>query len=619
MADDKLKQTNESESKAPGPQSSESRASTSPEAKSEASSKPRVSRRDFLRLAGVAAAATATVPVGLGTALAQEGETFDHEVDVAVVGSGAAGAVAAIFAHEAGAKTLLVEKAFLFGGTTAKSGGVYWIPNNSFLRERGVAESRETMLGLMARYSYPHLYNAQAERLGLPENEYELLVALYDHGPPMVEKLADLKALDSMPADQPFGAMPDYFDPETSDAEPVDRRLWPRKPDGSFGLGGEMVRQLKEALVSREVPLLMGHRVSKILQNSEGEVVGIECTKIDETVVRIRARRGVIFGSGGFTHNQELMLHFQPGPNYGGCAVPTNEGDLIPMATAAGAKLGHMQSAWRAQIVLEQAVQFSSTPDDVFLPPGDSMILVNKYGRRVINECVNYNERTKVHFIWDAMKHEWPNQFLMMVYDKRTAELFGGRFPLPPTGTSAPYVIQGDDLPSLGEAIKNRLAKLAAHTGVFELDSVFSKNLESTIERYNGFARRGVDEDFGRGSKRYDRLWHSRVWSYPNQGTEHSLERANPTMSPLAANGPYYAIILAPGTLDTNGGPMINPKGEILDNRGKPIPGLYGSGNCVASPTGSYYYAGGGTLGPAMTFAYLAALAAAARDESKLG
>jgi 3-oxosteroid 1-dehydrogenase len=582
--------------------------------------KPRVSRRDFLRLAGVAAAAGATSPaMGLGTAVAAVNETFDHEVDVAVVGSGAAGAVAAIFAHEAGAKTVLVEKAFLFGGTTAKSGGVYWIPNNSFLRERGVTEPRENMLALMARYSYPHLFNTQAERLGLPENEYQLLVALYDNGPTVVEKLAAIGALISMPADQPFGAMPDYFDPETSDAEPTDRRLWPRKPDGSFGLGGEMVRQLKEALVAREVPLLMGHRATKLLQNSDGAVVGLECTKIDGTVVRIRARRGVIFGSGGFTHNKEMMLHFQPGPNYGGCAVPTNEGDFVPMATAAGAKLGHMHSAWRAQIVFEQAVQFSSTPDDVFLPPGDSMMLVNKYGRRVINECVNYNERTKVHFIWDAMKHEWPNQLLMMVYDKRTAELFGGRFPLPPTGTTAPYVIKGDDLPGLATAIKERIAKLAAHTGIFGLDDTFADNLGATIDRYNGFARRGVDDDFGRGSKRYDRLWHSRVWSYPNQGTEHSLDRANPTMHPLAENGPYYAILLAPGTLDTNGGPITNPQAQVLDNGGAAIPGLYGSGNCVSSPTGSYYYAGGGTLGPAITFGYLAGLGAAAEPEKKLG
>jgi 3-oxosteroid 1-dehydrogenase len=206
----------------------------------------RVSRRDFLRMAGVAAAAGAAAPAaGLGTALASPGDTFDHEVDVAVVGSGAAGAVAAIFAREAGAETVLVEKALLFGGTTAKSGGVYWIPNNSFLRERGVVEPRDKMLALMARYSYPQLFNPDAERLGLPENEYELLVALYDNGPTVVEKLAEMGALISMPADQPFGAMPDYFDPETGNAEPVDRRLWPKKPDGSFGLGGEMVRQLK--------------------------------------------------------------------------------------------------------------------------------------------------------------------------------------------------------------------------------------------------------------------------------------------------------------------------------------------------------------------------------------
>ena len=125
--------------------------------------------------------------------------------------------------------------------------------------------------------------------------------------------------------------------------------------------------------------------------------------------------------------------------------------------------------------------------------------------------------------------------------------------------------------------------------------------------------------DFRRGEKLYDRLWHSHVWSYPNPGTSHAVGKTpNVTMHPFDPASRLYAIILASGTLDTNGGPMISPAGEVLSTDGKPIPGLYGAGNCISSPTGHYYYGGGGTLGPAITYAYLAAKSAAASPVKEL-
>jgi 3-oxosteroid 1-dehydrogenase len=577
-------------------------------------SRSRVSRRDFLRLAGAASVAGA-LGNGLGVvsraAAAEAG--WDHEVDVAVVGGGAAGAVAAVFAHEGGASTMLLEKSFLVGGTTAKSGGVYWIPNNRFLRERGTTEDRQAMLARMARHSYPQFFAPDAERFGLPPGEYALIERYYDKGAEAVDELERVGALVSMPADGPFGPMPDYFEEATGDAVPVDRRLWPKKPDGSFGLGDEMMRQLKQALEDRGIPIALGHRATRLVRDESGRIVGLEAAKMDGSTVRVRARRGVIFGSGGYTHNRELVLHYQPGPVFGGCAVPTNEGDFIYMATAAGAKLAQMHGAWRAQIVLEQALQFSSTPDDVFMPPGDSTILVNRDGQRVVNETANYNERTRVHYVWDPVTHSWPNMLLFMIYDRRGAELYGGRFPIPAPGTQAPYVIEGANRLELTRAIQARLAKLAGRTGGFTLSDHFMTGLAANMRRFNGFAESGNDEDFGRGRMLYDRLWHSRVWSYPNPGTDHELgSNPNPTMHPMAEDGPYYCIILAPGTLDTNGGPMIDAQARVLDSAGQPIPGLWGAGNCVGAPTGNYYYGGGGTLGPAVTFGYLAGRNAAA-------
>ena len=576
-----------------------------------------VSRRDFLRLGAagaVAASACTAVPWNRGEA----GEDFDHSVDVVAVGGGAAGPVAALVAARRGASVLLLEKSPIFGGTAAKSGGVYWVPNNRFERERGDLEPRATTLRNMSRASYPHLFDPEANRFGLPEREFSLIEAFYDNAWRAVEELEAMEALHSMPADVMVGPLPDYWDTREQAGHVVDRRLWPRKPDGSFGLGGEMVRQLRTGLEAAGVPILTGHRVEKLLSNARNQVVGLEARKSDGTRLRVRARKGVVFGTGGFTHNPELVLLHQPGPVFGGCAVISNEGDFVYMAQALGARLGHMGSAWRAQIVLDQALQFPSTPDDVFMPPGDSMLLVNQYAERVVNEKTNYNERTRVHYVWDTHRHEWPNLLLFMIYDRRTAELYGGRFPLPPAGTGAPYVIRGDDLDALAAAIDARLEAYGAKAGRVRLEKSFAARLAATIERFDRFAGEGIDADFRRGQRLYDREWHSKIWSFPNAGSDWPLDAPNPTLHAFEPEGPYYCIILAPGTLDTNGGPLVDARAQVVDAAGLPIPGLYGAGNCIASPTGAAYYAGGGTLGPLLAFAYLAGVGAAAEPVKEL-
>ena len=578
---------------------------------------PDVSRRDFLRLAGVAGTLAASACTALPWDHGGVGDPFDHTVDVAAVGGGAAGPIAALVAARRGARVLLLEKTAIFGGTAAKSGGVYWVPNNRFERERGDLEPRETTLRNMCRASYPQLFDPDARRFGLPEREFALIEAFYDNAWRAVEELEAMEALRSMPADVMVGPLPDYWDTRENADRVVDRRLWPQKPDGSFGLGGEMVRQLRVGLEKAGVPILTGHRVEKLLSNGRGEVVGLEARKLDGSSVRVRTLKGVVFGTGGFTHNPELLLQTQPGPVFGGCAVISNEGDFVYMAQALGARLGHMGSAWRAQIVLEQAIHFRSTPDDVFMPPGDSMILVNRLGERVVNEKTNYNERTRVHYAWDTHRHDWTNLLLFMIYDRRTADVYGGRFPLPPPGMGAPYLIEGADLRTLASAIDARLASLGAAAANVRLDAAFGERLERTVERFDRFAREGVDADFRRGERLYDREWHSKIWSFPNP-TDWPFDAPNPTLHAFEAEGPYYCIILAPGTLDTNGGPQVDARARVLDASASPIPGLYGAGNCIASPTGAAYYAGGGTLGPLLAFAYLAGVGAAAEPVKEL-
>ncbi|MGH7292815.1 MAG: FAD-binding protein, partial [Myxococcota bacterium] len=170
----------------------------------------------------------------------------------------------------------------------------------------------------------------------------------------------------------------------------------------------------------------------------------------------------------------------------------------------------------------------------------------------------------------------------------------------------------------VGTALDERLAEYAGRTGGARLGASFAQTLGATVTRWNQLSARGVDLDFHRGERIYDREWHLKIWSFPNQGTKHALEQKNVTMHALSARGPYHAIILAAGTLDTNGGPVINRNAQVLDATGRPIPGLYGAGNCIASPTGPYYYAGGGTLGPAVTFGCIAGESAAQEPVKEL-
>ena len=580
----------------------------------------RLSRRAFLRasttaaLAGTLGCSTRKIP-----AAASARDPFDLETDVVVVGGGVIGGCAALFASHADARTLIVEKSAGFGGTARKSAGVYWVPHNPFVRGARGEPSRAEALRALARYSYPQLFDAGSPTLGLPTNEYELIEAVYDAGAPAIERLEEMGALASVPASKRSGPMPDYVDDERNDKTPLDRRLRPLKPDGSLGSGEEMVRQVRAAIDRYEIPVLTEHRAHRLIVNALGEVVGVEVSRGDGRTIRVRGRRGVVFATGGFSHDADLVRNFQTGPLYGGCAVPTNEGDFVYMAAAVGARLGHMQSAWYAQLVLEQALRWRSTPDDVFMPPGDSMIIVNRLGRRVVNEKTNHHDRTQVHFYWDPGTRSWINQLLFMVYDQRSADLYAGRFPLPARGARASYVLRGATLEDLATAIDARLARLESRTGGVRLDIEFPDRLAASVRRFNKAATAGLDSDFDRGGRLQDRLFHARVWSFPNRDTEWPPnDKPNITMYPIAEAGPYYAIMLAAGTIDTHGGPVANAAGQILGADGQPIEGLYGAGNCIASPTGRACYGHGATFGPALTFAYLAGTNAAGAYEKAL-
>jgi hypothetical protein len=304
----------------------------------------------------------------------------------------------------------------------------------------------------------------------------------------------------------------------------------------------------------------------------------------------------------------------------GGCAARTSEGDIIPIAKALGLPLFHMHSAWGAPLLYEQALDEDPGLIANFSLTGDSVLSVNKYGRRACNEKTTYNDRTQSHFAWDPSRAEYPNFLQFAILDERARRLFAkgdglmdhqaGNL-IPPLGSDSKYVLSADTLEGLTEALKERLRARSAASGGVELAADFLPNLRATIERFNGFARSGVDEDFHRGESAIELFMHG------ERAADNDLP--NPTLYPLAAEGPYYAAILAPGAIDTKGGPKVNEHLQVLDGTDAPVVGLYGVGNCVASPAGQAYWSGGSTWGPYITFGYVAARAIVAEPLKEVG
>ncbi len=539
------------------------------------------------------------------------GDEWDEVVDVVVVGSGAAGYAAALTAAGEGSTVAVLERGAAPGGTTAKSSGGAWIPNNPVMRALGLEDRRDDALRYMARLGFPVQYDALRPGFGLDASDMALLEAFYDHASRAVEHLVALRGLQLKSGSEQV-PYPDYHADLPENAGIGGRSVSPMAPpdlvlpseltaDPTALVGGMvMIETMRIAGERLGVQLHLENRVVDIIRDGDGAVVGVE-VHAGRRARLIGGRQGVVFGSGGFLLNKRLARSFLRGPVFGGCAAATNTGDLVDIASRHGARLGNMTNAWWDQVVVEVALRVPSTVEDIWYPFGDSMVQVNKYGHRVVNEKQVYNERSQVHFVWDPTRREYPNIVLIQIWDAavaRNGEVshFRGLVPMP--GEQVDYVITGDTLDKLADEVDQRLGRIARHTGGARLAPGFRANLKATIGRFNGFAESGFDEDFGRGETPIQRAWQGT----PRPGI------ANPCMAPISGNGPYYAMIVGAGGLDTKGGPCINVHGQILDVSGDPIAGLYGAGNCIASPLGQGYPGAGGTIGPALTFGYLAGL-----------
>jgi 3-oxosteroid 1-dehydrogenase len=535
-------------------------------------------------------------------------QNWDLEADVVVLGSGGAAMTAAIAAHDFGAKDVVIlEKSGMVGGTTAMSGGMLWIPNNPYQVEAGIDDSDEDIV-------------AYLDSLAPGALDPETLMAFMETGPEMIRYFMDktpvrFHAYADFPDYQPYmpGAKADGGRSLDNEAFPFDTlgkwaaRVNPTKMaypvrgslmeaiNGTLdeatlaereahdyrGLGQALVGALFKAVLDRGIPVEFEKRARKLIKE-HGRVIGVIAEDSNGREFRARARRGVVIATGGFEWNEQLVKTFLRGPLTGPVSVPENEGDGLLMAMEAGAQLGNMQHAFWQQSVLEMKPQQRASKPNYMLGSDErarpGAILVNRAGKRFVNEAANYNAMGKALHAFDAGKHEYSNLPYWLILDQRYKDKYP-TFTSPPGSPIPPYMIQAATL-----------EELAAKAGID------ADGLKATVERFNGMVRQGHDDDFNRGDNTYDNFY---MWG------DADFDPPYRTLG-LIDRAPYYAVKMESGALGTAGGPRTNADAQVLDWGGEPIPGLYAAGNAMAAVLGEAYGGAGGTLGPGMTFGYIA-------------
>lgn len=552
--------------------------------------------------------------------------------DVIVVGSGAGAMTSALFAAEQGLSALVVEKSDKFGGTSAISGGGIWIPNNHYFAAKGGHDSFELALQYLKAATGGH-------------GDELRLRAYLKHAPQMIQALEHKSHVRYAVAEK----YPDYYpqlpgsleggrtlDPELFDTSLLGEELgnlrapspstllmgriawtarhahkamsrsfgwrmlilglmlryktdfkWRRKGrrDRRAALGSALVASLRRSLMDRDIPLWLNTDFQTLLTDEEGRVCGVQVCR-DGQVLQLKARCAVILGSGGFEQNQALREQYLPQPTQRGwSATPpgNNTGAGLQAGIALGAATALMDWAWWAPTI---AVPGEDKPRGVFAErafPG--AIVVNRQGQRFVNEAAPYLE-----FVDAMYRDNQPSGGQSIP----AWVIFDGHFrfnyamgPLMPAQVMPDSRLRKEWLNALYFKADS-LAALAAQIGVD------GAGLERTVQRMNGFARSGVDADFGRGGNVFDRYYGD------------SNVKPNPCLAPLS-KGPYYAMRLDAGDIGTKGGLLTNEHAQVLRQDGQAIPGLYAIGNCSSSVMGTSYPGAGGTLGPAMTFGYIAA------------
>ena len=551
---------------------------------------------------------------------------WDKVVDVLIVGSGAGGLVTALAASQNHADVLIIEKDERWGGTSATSGGGIWIPGSHLAAEAGFEDDLDDAFTYIRALSADNVAdenirayidnaapmlrwltdNTGVRYAAVPypdyhaENEGGSPTGFRTHLPldfdgRKLGKHARTQRVSS-PAANLFGYLNWSFE-EThillhrskgwlkglmrSMARywfDLPFRLTSRK-DRRLTLGNALTGALREALERRSVPLWLSSPMSDLIM--DGTRIAGAVVSHNGQSVRIGARKGVVLAAGGFDKNQEMrdqhMTLYTSSQFSGG--VTSNTGDSIRAGSRVGAKTMNLQSAWAAPVFYVPGEDRGRLSTIERALPG--CIMVNQSGERYMNEASSYHiagqtmaRREREH--GDASP-SW------MVFDHK----FRHKYPMGPLLPLVPDWLQS-------RSVRKIMKKGATVEDLARNMGVDADRLSATIARFNSHTEQGEDPDFNRGQATYDKMYGD------------PANTPNPCLRPLS-EGPFYAMPIYPGDIGTNGGLVTDDKARVMGEDDTPIPGLYAVGNNAASSMGESYPGAGVTLGPAMTFGYIAA------------
>jgi 3-oxosteroid 1-dehydrogenase len=539
-------------------------------------------------------------------------------VDVLVLGSGIAGMCAALRAHALGLRTLVAEKTEVFGGSTALSGGLLWIPNNPLQHEAGVHDSPELALTYL---------DAVIGTDGGPSASPARRRAFVEHGPAMISFLRQLgtrlarcsgysdyytdcpgsvpegRAVRGVPFDlhelgqwepalrprQLFPGVaihmeevsPSTVATRTNHGRAVVARIAARTITGKARrqrletLGNGLMGQLLHLALRRGVELRRNLAVEEIVLEG-GRAAGALLRSADGPAATVRAR-AVILACGGFAHNEAMRKEHgkQPAGTAWTLASPGDTGDGILAGQRAGGACALMDEA----IWMGTATRPDGTREmHVFDRCMPHSLMVDSSGSRFVNESIDYMRFGQALY---QRHRSVPNVPSWLIVDTTHRRRYGLGDAMP--GITPPSWLRQGYLTKAGT-----LRELAARCGIDP------NGLEATVARFNTMARAGRDADFGRGDTHWDRYFGD------------PTNRPNPNLGPVQ-KPPFYAVRVFPGDVGTAGGLLCDEHSRVLRNDGSMIDGLYAAGNTSASPMGPTYPGPGASIGAGAAFGYIAA------------
>jgi succinate dehydrogenase/fumarate reductase flavoprotein subunit len=531
---------------------------------------------------------------------------WETEVDIVVLGTGGAGLTAALAAAVGGASVAVYEKAATVGGTTAVSGGIVWIPahNRSPDGELTVADAldylRAQSLGVMDDDLVETFVRSGPMMLDFVEThsdlEFEIAAGFPDYKPELPGgRPTGGRSLNAKPFDlsklgewqDRITAFPADFSNVGIDAETRARIHAAVGEPGTDTAdlcvaGTALIAGLLKGLLDAGVVPQTDARAVELIAES-GRIAGVRIDHADKEI-RVRARRGVILGTGGFEWDPALVEAFLRGPMHGPVSPPNNTGDGLRMVMAHGADLANMGEAWWVPIVQIPGDTIDGHPRSRSVRlerTRPRSIIVNRSGQRFVNEAGEYNSMAGPFQYLDP-KHGYVNDPAWIVFDSLHLKHYGF-LGVEPDGPTPDWFCKSADLAELGE-----------QTGIDP------EGLRRTLDQWNDNVADERDPDFGRGASIYDGYW----------GDTSAPTPALQTLGPIDT-APYYAVPVSIGSMGTKGGPRTDRDGRVLHVSGEPIPGLFAAGNAMAGATGKAYGGAGGTIGPAMVFGVRAGHAAA--------